>query len=136
VLEPLSGYLTLAASLADNPSSATAFNFGPEPDSHRTVAELVQEILKNRAGVSVNASDPAALHEATLLKLAIEKAGKSLEWRPKWGFEETVRRTVTWYDQVHRRVVTPLEITRHQIAEYVGNNGSTNSPNNLPTSSP
>ncbi len=136
VLEPLSGYLTLAASLADNPSSATAFNFGPEPNSHRTVAELVQEILKNRAGVSVNASDPAALHEATLLKLAIEKAGKSLEWRPKWGFEETVRRTVTWYDQVHRRVVTPLEITRHQIAEYVGNNGSTNSPNNLPTSSP
>jgi len=66
-------------------------------------------------------SDPAALHEATLLNLSIEKAGRLLGWQPKWAFEETIKRTATWYDQVHRNAVSPLEITRRQIAEYQEN---------------
>ena len=52
VLEPLSGYLWLAASLA-NPklrraelsALASAFNFGPDRESNRTVEELVLEVL-------------------------------------------------------------------------------------------
>jgi CDP-glucose 4,6-dehydratase len=142
VLEPLSGYLLLAAkiaasgvedtSLSSSPESAAststgklqlaslcdAFNFGPGPDSNRTVEELVIEILKHRSGEWSDASDPTALHEATLLNLSIEKARRLLGWKPKWGFEETIKRTVTWYDQVHRNTVSPLEITRSQIAEY------------------
>jgi CDP-glucose 4,6-dehydratase len=65
--------------------------------------------------------DPSgAPQEATLLNLSIEKAERLLGWKPKWGFEETIKRTVTWYDQVHRNAVTPLEITRQQITEYQG----------------
>jgi CDP-glucose 4,6-dehydratase len=118
VLEPLGGYLTLAAGLAEDSSLATAFNFGPGPDSNRTVADLVSEILKNRPGAWEDASDPAALHEATLLNLSVEKANGLLGWKPCWNFEETIKRTVAWYDQVHSQVVTPLEITRRQITEY------------------
>lgn len=118
VLEPLGGYLTLAVGLAEDSSLATSINFGPGPDSNRTVADLVTEILKNRPESWEDASDTTALHEATLLNLSIEKANRLLDWKPKWGFEETIKRTVTWYDQVHGRVVTPLEITRRQITEY------------------
>lgn len=75
-------------------------------------------ILKNRAGAWEDASDPASLHEATLLNLSVEKANSLLGWSPQWNFEETIRRTVSWYDQVHRKVVTPQEITRSQISEY------------------
>jgi len=121
VLEPLGGYLTLAAGLAENASLATAFNFGPGSDSNRTVEDLVTEILKNRQGTWEDASHPNALHEATLLNLSVEKAGRLLGWKPRWNFEETIRQTVTWYDQVHRNAVTPIEITRRQIAEYQGN---------------
>ena len=121
VLEPLGGYLTLAARLAADASLATAFNFGPGCDSNRTVEDLVMEILKNRQGTCEDASDPGALHEATLLNLSIEKAGRLLGWQPKWAFEETIKRTATWYDQVHRNAVSPLEITRRQIAEYQEN---------------
>jgi CDP-glucose 4,6-dehydratase len=65
--------------------------------------------------------DPSgAPHEAALLNLSIEKAKRLLGWKPKWGFEETIKRTVAWYDQVHAGAVTPLEITRSQIAEYQG----------------
>lgn len=144
VLEPLSGYLLLAARIAasrvedESLSSSSAFgaststgqlqlaslcgafNFGPGPDSNRTVADLVTEILKHRSGSWTDSSQPGALHEATLLNLSIEKAERLLGWKPKWGFEETIKRTVTWYDQVHRNAVTPLEITRQQIAEYQG----------------
>jgi CDP-glucose 4,6-dehydratase len=118
VLEPLGGYLTLASALAENPTLATAFNFGPGPNSNRTVADLVTEILKNRQGSWEDVSDPTALHEATLLNLSIKKAASLLAWKPHWNFEETIKHTVSWYDQVHHNTVSPLEITRRQIAEY------------------
>lgn len=61
------------------------------------------------------------LHEATLLNLSVEKAKRLLEWKPRWDFEETIGKTVDWYDQVHRGAVSPLAITRSQIAEYQKN---------------
>lgn len=121
VLEPLSGYLTLAASLAQDSSLATAFNFGPGSDSNRTVEDLVKEILKNRGGSWADAKDLAPLHEATLLNLSIETAARLLDWKPKWRFEETIAKTVIWYAQVHDGTVSPLEITQSQIAEYQEN---------------
>ena len=118
VLEPIGGYLTLAASLAKDPLVAQAFNFGPGTEANRKVEDLVDEVLKYRQGDWTDASDHTAPHEATLLNLSIEMAGKILRWKPKWNFEETIKYTVTWYDQVNSRKVTPLEITRRQIAEF------------------
>ena len=157
VLEPLSGYLLLAARIAASrvedeslssssesgaststgkleldPSGAystgqlqlaslcDALNFGPGPDSNRTVSDLVDEVLKTRQGGWTDASQPGALHEATLLNLSIEKAERLLGWKPKWDFEETIAKTVSWYARVNAGTVTPLEITRTQIAEYQG----------------
>jgi CDP-glucose 4,6-dehydratase len=117
VLEPLGGYLTLAALLAEDATLATSFNFGPGSDSNRTVSALVDEILKTRQGAWTDASDSEALHEAELLNLSIEKAHRLLGWKPKWDFATTIKRSVAWYDQVHAGAVTPLEITRSQIAE-------------------
>jgi CDP-glucose 4,6-dehydratase len=118
VLEPLGGYLTLATRLSQDASLATAFNFGPGPDSNRTVTDLVTEILKHRVGNWCDISDPAALHEANLLNLSIAKAERILGWRPKWDFEETLQRTTVWYRNVHEQKTSPQEITRRQIAEY------------------
>jgi len=55
-----------------------------------------------------------------LLNLSIEKAKRLLGWKPKWAFEETISKTVSWYDQVHSGAVLPLKITRSQIVEYQG----------------
>lgn len=118
VLEPLAGYLTLAAGLAIDASLATAFNFGPGPDSNRTVEDLVTEILKNRQGSWEDVSDPAALHEAKLLNLSSSKAEQLLGWKPRWGFEETINRTILWYEKVHLQANNAAKITRSQINEY------------------
>lgn len=96
VLEPLSGYLWLASQLGRGNCSG-AFNFGPEPESNRTVAELVSEILRHWPGAWKDCSGPGAVHEASLLNLATDKARHELGWRPVWSFARTVEETIRWY---------------------------------------
>ena len=120
VLEPLCGYLTLGAALAKRErfdEACGGFNFGPDPKANRTVKELVEEMLRWRKGAWVDKSDPHAVHEAGLLNLDIRKARKVLGWKPRWGFEETVKNTVQWYAAVADGR-NPLAITRDQIAAY------------------
>lgn len=120
VLEPLGGYLALGAALDSRTrfaDYASGFNFGPDPKANRTVKELVTEILKRVEGSWVDKSDPGAVHEAGLLNLDIRKARRVLGWKPRWGFEKTVEKTVEWYEAV-RNGGNPLETTRRQILEY------------------
>lgn len=126
VLEPLGGYLLLAARLAcESPGVAPheslrgAFNFGPRPESNRTVRDVVEEILKHWPGTWEDRSDPAAPHEAGLLNLAHEKAFHLLGWGPGWDFAETLRRTVSWYRDIARGG-NPVMLTLSQIHDYVG----------------
>lgn len=132
VLEPLGGYLALASALRTalvEPAKGrsegleglcSAFNFGPNLESNRSVREVVDEILKGWPGTWEDASDPSAPHEATLLSLSIEKASRVLGWSPRWDFRETVRRTVQWYRaQAHPAGGEKVrELTARQIAEY------------------
>ncbi len=127
VLEPLSGYLWLAASLAGaapqaqgpmRPSLATAFNFGPEPTSNRTVRDCVETLLKHWPGRWEDKSDPQALHEAHFLSLDIEKAGRELAWKPVWDFERTMGETASWYKAAHAEPSSVTLLTRSQIAAY------------------
>ncbi len=127
VLEPLSGYLTVAAALAGAqdvpfaaPAYCTAFNFGPSLSSNRTVADLVQEILRHWPGEWIDQSDPRAVHEAKLLNLATDKAFHYLGWKPAWTFEETIAETVAWYrESSHCRQPADFQtLTLRQIAEY------------------
>ncbi len=120
VLEPLGGYLLLAARLAGESSTAAlrgAFNFGPRPESNRTVRTVVEEILRHWPGTWEDRSDPTGPHEAGLLNLAHEKAFHLLGWSPIWDFSETIRRTVEWYRGVNAGA-DPAELTCRQIWEY------------------
>ena len=46
VLEPLSGYLSLAENLAESKGYAKPYNFGPLQEANRSVKDLVEETLK------------------------------------------------------------------------------------------
>ena len=124
VLEPLGGYLWLAAVLAqptlrpyDRELFASAFNFGPGLDSNRTVKDLVVEVLKHWPGEWEDQSEPNAVHEAKLLNLAIDKAHHLLGWKPVWTFEQAIAATIRWYRavQAHEDVIA---LTTTQIADY------------------
>ena len=121
VLEPLSGYLQLAAMLHLSTASKnyeSAFNFGPSLASNRTVAEVVDEVLLHWPGSWLDQSDPTAVHEAVLLNLATDKAHHLLGWQPVWSFKETVTETVNWYLHQHEDPESANFLTTSQIAAY------------------
>jgi CDP-glucose 4,6-dehydratase len=122
VLEPLSGYLCLAAALTGLPrcdsTLCSAFNFGPRHDASRTVAALVEEVLNHWPGTWKDTSDPAAPHEAALLRLSIDKAQALLGWSPVWGFARTVEQTVSWYRQTAADPATAAALALRQIGDY------------------
>lgn len=101
VLDCLSGYLTLGGWLASDAAGGQdqprAFNFGPSPDCERTVRDMIEEVFQSWPGTWEDESDPAALHEASQLSIAIDLADSVLDWRPTWDFSETIGRTIEWY---------------------------------------
>ncbi|MDO9542948.1 MAG: CDP-glucose 4,6-dehydratase [Kiritimatiellia bacterium] len=128
VLEPLSGYLTLAAKLAGKngeacPSSArefcAAWNFGPSGQSMHSVKDLVEKTIKYWGrGAWRDASGKNALHEAAYLTLSSEKANRRLGWRNVWGFSRAVEKTVSWYKAWHGKKTGLRELCLAQIEEY------------------
>lgn len=123
VLDPLSGYVELAARLAadDGPAYCDAWNFGPFDDG-RTVEDLVNEILRTWGGGNWSSAKVEQPHEAHTLRLSIEKAHTRLGWTPRWDFETAVARTVEWYKAAAEgaRAAELRELTRKQIEQHRG----------------
>jgi CDP-glucose 4,6-dehydratase len=125
VLEPISGYLWLAAHLGtpelcgyDAELFCSAFNFGPQLESNRSVSQLVDSFLKHTGGTWVDASNPAEPHEASRLNLSIDKAYHMLRWKPTWSFESCVEQTASWYQSVQDGF-DPKLATQGCIERYV-----------------
>jgi CDP-glucose 4,6-dehydratase len=100
VLEPLSGYLTLAARLyTDGVKYSGAWNFGPSTKNMVTVKQLVEEVIKQWGRGSYAVADfTGDQTEAGLLSLDISKAVNSLGWQPVLDLVQTVQLTIEEYD--------------------------------------
>ena len=118
VLEPLGGYLALAAALDKKPGEiAAAYNFGPKKKDHLTVKEVVNiAIACWGSGEWNNISDPSQLHEAGILQLNIRLAKKDLNWIPKLNSKEAIQWTVDWYKQPSEML---YDYTAAQIKSYL-----------------
>lgn len=119
VLEPLSGYLMLAARMleADDPRLCSGWNFGPRAEDEATVRRLVDFLIADwRGGTYEMASTENEPHEEGCLRLSAEKAKARLGWRPRWRFEEAVRRTSRWYRKFH---ANPARLTRESCLEDI-----------------
>lgn len=120
VLEPLGGYLLLGRRLLEDAGRfGGAWNFGPRPESVRTVLDVATRALAGWGeGESKVVVEPAEFHETTLLRLNADKAHQELGWSPRWGFEETLDRTVAWYRAEHEGDDLRA-FTAEQIAAYM-----------------
>jgi CDP-glucose 4,6-dehydratase len=121
VVEPLAGYLMLAARLHQAGTGATelrsAFNFGPLSADQRTVADLVEAALRTWPGSWEKTPQASAPAEAHFLSLDSAKADRLLGWRPRWNFDAAVKHAVEWYRAVGTGA-DPAEWTRRQIRAY------------------
>lgn len=120
VLEPLSGYLTLAAALLRDPTHYSgAWNFGPGEQASRTVQDMAETIIKRwgSGALQIQCADNEP-HEAGLLRLNCDKANQLLAWHPRWGFQQTVEATVDWYRAVFSGE-SVVEVSSAQIKRYM-----------------
>lgn len=119
VLEPLSGYLTLAQALRlAGASVAGGWNFGPFGEDEKPVSWLVNrlsEFLGNE--VSWNDDRGRHPHEAQSLKLDISKARAKLGWTPRWSLDRALHETATWY-QAAREGKDMRAFSINQIKNY------------------
>jgi CDP-glucose 4,6-dehydratase len=126
VLEPLSGYLKLAALLATSPHQfGGAWNFGPDRENFRTVEELVtglQSLFAQELGqnLAIKKSESSMTRvETKTLKLNCDKANSQLAWESRWSFDETLRATAQWYS-TYLKNEDLTAMTRKQIAQFMG----------------
>lgn len=124
VLEPLSGYLCLAAAQwRERALYSQAWNFGPLTQGHWSVRDIVAAVIHCWGQGSWHCPTPTAPapHEAATLNLEISKALSMLPWQPVYSPTQAVRATVDWYKNRFDQLATfqAAEICRLQIAEYV-----------------
>lgn len=118
VLEPLYGYLLLAAKMfKDGAKYSGAWNFGPDFNSVAPVKTVVDRVVALwGSGSWVDCSDQEALHEAVLLRLDCTKAKTLLGWKPRLDLNTALAYTLAWYKNYAHGDV--YELCREQIAEY------------------
>jgi CDP-glucose 4,6-dehydratase len=99
VLEPLSGYLTLAERLyTDGQACAESWNFGPYDDDARSVRWIVEHLVSNWGNSATWQLDGCTNpHEANYLKLDISKAKARLGWQPRWPLPTALAHITTWH---------------------------------------
>jgi CDP-glucose 4,6-dehydratase len=101
VLEPLSGYLSLAHRMWKGPESYDgAWNFGPIAGGNASVQWVVTRLIEEwGSGDWAHIPGPltAGQHEATFLKLDCTKAATQLRWIPVLSLAHSIRETISWY---------------------------------------
>ena len=123
VLEPLRGYLLLAARLLgpDAPALATAWNFGPETRGDASAGDIVDAFIRCWGSGSRVDEPGDSPPEATALRLSAERARTHLGWRSTWPLDVAVARTADWYrafadDPTAARPSTLADIAAFQAA--------------------
>lgn len=126
VLDPVNGYLLLAESLANTVGGPAlrpqlhAMNFGPGPNGETTVGNVARQVaaIWGNGSIVEGPADAQARSEDAALRLDASRASAALGWSPRWGLDEALRRTISWY-----RDVTdgrdPGALTDAQISDFL-----------------
>ncbi len=121
VLEPLNGYLLAVESIFARPGASPAsWNFGPDTAGNQSVGDVASAAASawGPSATIVVRRNPNEPHEATLLSVDSAKARTDLNWSPRWGFDEAIRRTVLWYHEFYRGADARL-LCQQQIEAFV-----------------
>lgn len=125
VLEPLSGYLLLAAKMmcgyhCGGTSLESAWNFGPISAGTTTVLEIIKSFFGVwGSGEISHDPTPVQVPEAALLRLSSDKAMNLLGWKPIWSISETIEKTASWYIDYYSHSEDARERSLSDIMAYM-----------------
>ena len=98
VLEPISGYLSLAEHLWTDGTYADGWNFGPSDEDAKPVSWIVENLSQLWGdNASWQTDEGVHPHEATYLKLDCSKAKQKLGWKPQLTLFTALEWTVEVY---------------------------------------
>ena len=118
VLNPLEGYLLLAERLADDPTFATAWNFGPSDEDSHPVEWIVERMRARWPGeLEVRHAVRPPVHEAAIPRVDSTRARTRLGWRPPWDLAAAIAETVDWH-LAERDGRDPDELSLEQIERH------------------
>lgn len=101
VLEPIHAYLMIAWKQYNDSKYADCYNIGPEESDNITTGKLVELFCSKWKAAT--GKEPVwevrgdgGPHEANFLKLECSKMKYVFGWKPRWGIEKTIEKTVEW----------------------------------------
>ena len=120
VLEPLSGYLTLATNLYySKENNGEPFNFGPKIRNSISVKKLIEMFNINDKNINfLNKKNYNQIKETKLLSLNCSKAKERLGWIPCLNMQETVKFTNDWYADFYNNQ-NIFKLSTDQIKQYM-----------------
>jgi CDP-glucose 4,6-dehydratase len=123
VLEPLSGYLSLAQELYNRPElNGESFNFGPNSEYNHTVQQILEDLSKcwkfKEPAEAYVITDNIKFNEAGLLKLNCDKALFNLKWKATLDYDQLLNFTGEWYYLYYESNENMFSYTIEQIEKY------------------
>jgi CDP-glucose 4,6-dehydratase len=111
--------MILAKKLWENGDSfADSWNFGPNESGSCSVSHITKQVADAWGEEAVWETDTGfSPHEGVQLKLDCSRAINNLKWVPCWSLEDTIQKTVEWY-QAHLKGQDMNEFTLKQIDEF------------------
>ena len=121
VLEPISAYLYLGSLLIRNKKKVNlqSFNIGPKKNVDKKVLELIEIAKIDLKNLRFSISKDKSKKEAKLLKLNCKKINQLTGWKPIYGFKETVKNTISWYQNFYLKKKNNEHYSVNQIKQYV-----------------
>lgn len=120
VLEPVCAYLYIAVKQLQDNSFAGNYNIGPDEKDCVTTGQLVDlfcNIWQDGAQWK-DVSEKNAPHEAGFLKLDCSKIKTKLGWRPLWGIEEAIKKSIE-FAKADMEKLDIKDVIYRQIKEYL-----------------
>jgi len=120
VLDPLYGYiLTLEESF--KLTDIESVNFGPSDESLTVseVAKIAADHWPDKVNYEFKDFDIKENRESLVLQLDSTKARQILNWTPKWSQQESIVKTVSWWNQVLNQGLNPLDACKLDLEEFL-----------------
>jgi CDP-glucose 4,6-dehydratase len=126
VLEPIAAYLMIAARQYEDAGYAGYYNVGPEDRDCVTTGELVDLFCRLWGeGQTWENHFAGGPHEANFLKLDCSRIRQKFKWRPVWGIEKAVEKTIAW-TRAWMAGEDLYEEMGREIQEYLKDKGENN----------
>ena len=123
VIEPLYGYILLLMSISNKQKSVYgAWNFGPKKINNLQVKKIVSILNKNfQNSVHVVNKFNKKNHykESDILRLNSDKAKKTLNWKPVYNIDITIKLVSEWHRVFLRNKKNLLQTSQSQILKYI-----------------